>query len=133
MKIKELPIEKDIRRNGRIAQLVVSPKKSYKCDECGYPTEVGEPHYTVIFSGSGIRGIKFPARVCVGCIRTNMNLPLSWQDQRRIWGSLFDYCRDNYAELEQTRRMRGMGKCLQKIWGDINRLKEVAKQHAVRG
>ena len=126
MGIKELPIQQDIRHNGKIAQLVKRPRKAYNCVECKSPTEIGEPHYTITYGGAGLRNIKFPDRVCVGCIRLKMNLPLTWQDQRQNWGDLLTYCYDKREELESTGRMRGLVICMQKIWGDCSKLKEAS-------
>ena len=124
MDIRDFPLPKDIRADGKIAQLVIRPKKSYKCTECGLPTEVGEPHYSVTFAGSGVGGLKYPDRVCAGCIRVHMKLPLTWEDRRRQWGELLDYCCSNLDELECTGRMRGIVVCLQKIWMDMFSLKK---------
>lgn len=120
----KVPLPEDIRVNGRIAQLVQRPRKAYKCHDCGLSTESGEPHYSVTWAGSGLGSLKFPSRVCVGCIPQHLGLKKTWQERRGEWGLLFDWCHSNCEELEATGRMRGLVLCLQKIWQDAMRLKE---------
>ena len=53
--------------NGKVAELVTA-RKTYKCDECGYPIVPHSDYYTVTIGGGGLGSIKFPDRVHVRCI-----------------------------------------------------------------
>ena len=115
-----LPIPKDIRANGKVAQLVLKPRRSYNCFECGLLIEVAEPHYLITYSGAGLSSIKFPERVCVACLSLSLSKNgFQHIKLREVWGGLFDYCYANIKELEQARRMRGLVICLQKIWRNL--------------
>ena len=41
--------------------------KTYYCAECGGVMEAGESYTAVIYPGSGLAGIKFPARCHITC------------------------------------------------------------------
>ena len=121
----KIPLPEDIRVNGKIAQLVRRPRKSYKCHDCGLPTEVGEPYYTVTWAGSGLGSIKFPDHVCAGCIYQHLGIKKTYEERRGEWAAFLDWCAFNREELENTGRMKGLTLCLQKIWQDAVKLKEV--------
>lgn len=126
MERDELPLKVDIRANGKIAILVRNPRKSYQCRECKLTMEAREPHYTVTYGGAGLRNIKYPNRVCAGCLPTHMGMAPTWQERYDEWGRLLDWCRLNCAELEAKGRMRGLVICMQKIWRDMTKLREAA-------
>lgn len=48
---------------------------------------------------------------------------VTWQDRYQEWKALYNYCRENEEELEQSGRMRALVFCLQAHWQDMNRLK----------
>ncbi len=58
---------------GRIADLRRA-QKAYKCAECGYPIEPGEQYYSVITTGSGLGGIKYPDAVHTACIENHLSV-----------------------------------------------------------
>jgi len=122
--ILKVPLPEDIRVNGKVAQLVLRPKKAYKCHGCGLPTEPGEPHYSMSWAGAGLGSIKFPSRVCVGCLPQHLGLERTWLERYAEWAVLLGWCSLNRESLEVAGRMKGLTLCLQKIWQDAMRLKE---------
>jgi len=59
--------------NGKIADLITA-RKTYKCDECGYPVVPHSDYYMVTLAGAGLGSIKFPDRVHVHCIETYLKV-----------------------------------------------------------
>ena len=59
--------------NGKVAELVTA-RKNYKCDECGYPIVPHSDYYRVTLAGAGLGSIKFPDRVHVHCIEENLKV-----------------------------------------------------------
>ncbi len=57
--------------NGKVAELVTA-RKTYKCDECGYPIVPHSDYYQITLGGAGLGSIKFPDRVHVHCIEKYM-------------------------------------------------------------
>ena len=56
--------------NGKRAELTRA-RKTYKCDECGWPIVPHSDYYRVIIGG-GLGAIKFPDRVHVRCVEKYM-------------------------------------------------------------
>lgn len=48
---------------------------------------------------------------------------ITWEDRYNEWEALFQYLRDNEAELIEKGRMPAMVLCLQRTWADYKKLK----------
>lgn len=59
--------------NGKVAELVTA-RKTYKCDECGYPIVPHSDYYRVTIGGGGLGSIKFPDHVHIHCIEENLKV-----------------------------------------------------------
>ena len=57
---------KTIISNGMIATLRVA-RKQHTCVTCRMPIYPDERYWDIVHGGSGLRGLKFPDRVCVMC------------------------------------------------------------------
>ncbi|MDZ4230391.1 MAG: hypothetical protein U1B77_01070 [Dehalococcoidales bacterium] len=125
MAINDPPIKKDIRANHKVALLVMRPRKEFVCIECERPILVAEPYYQVTHGGGGLRNIKYPDRVCVGCIPKHMGIPTTYEERHREWGALFDWLYLYSLDTNLTSRVKGLTSCLQKIWQDAVKFKEV--------
>jgi len=71
MVIRSQLIPTRIIMNGKIAELITA-KKTYKCNECGYPIVPHSDYYKVTIGGGGLGSLKFPDRVHVHCIEKYM-------------------------------------------------------------
>lgn len=50
---------------------------------------------------------------------------MNWQSRFREWKALFDWATEHRVELEAKGRMTAIVYCLQRHWGDMQRLKEM--------
>ena len=57
---------KEIRANGRIAQLVTA-RKGHTCSRCGLPIEPGTKYYRVYIGGGGLGNLKYPEHTHTYC------------------------------------------------------------------
>lgn len=60
-------LHETMRRNGWIATLRRA-RKNYKCSECGLVILAPSYYYEVVVAGGGLRSLKFPDHVHVGCV-----------------------------------------------------------------
>lgn len=71
MAIKSQLIPTRITVNGKVAELTLS-RKTFKCDECGWPIVPHSDYYQVTIGGGGLGSIKFPDHIHVHCIEKHL-------------------------------------------------------------
>jgi hypothetical protein len=110
------PLARDIRIDGRIAELVTAARKSYPCRYCPQTIILGEPHYIVSWAGAGLGSIKFPSRLHASCLPDYLEQPVRAEEWQYLWGLMFDYAALKCRWLQEHHKLDGYIAGMMHIW-----------------